>query len=169
LRKESGNASANTTDTRKKIGTERYHKNTQGGDKGTGKETRKQEKRKEEEERREENSIHRNAEFKKTMNFIDDRLSMCKLKRLGRRQCFEGTRGIISRVIKVLYEKRIDEFRVARKKTREGEREELQEKWRRTYKEGSREGTDTDRKCRDISTRYLSKMSYRTRKKEIKK
>ena len=46
---------------------------------------------------------------------------MCKLKRVGRQQCFEGSRKKMSRVINVLFEKRSDELRVVRKKVRERE------------------------------------------------
>ena len=68
--------------------------------------------------------LERNDEFNKTRKLVGDRIRMCKLKRLGRKQCFESARKIINRVIQVLYAKRSYKLRVGRKKVREGEMEE---------------------------------------------
>ena len=49
---------------------------------------------------------------------------MCKLNRLGRKHCFEGTRKITIRAIMVLYETRSNILIVVSKKVREAEMDE---------------------------------------------
>ena len=146
---------------------------------------KRQKRRRKRKRRKEEERIHRKKEFKKTRMFMSDRIRICKLKRLGRRQCFEFSKRILSGVIKILHETKTEEMRVKRhiclterirtlqskRKTeeRQRERKKLRVLWRKAYEEGVREGTDADSKCKDISMRYLKVVSDRTRKKEAQR
>ena len=86
-------------------------------------------KRREDRERRSRREVEK-REFKKTRRFIGDRIRMCRLTRVGRRQRFERAGSVIKRDIAVMYmERKREEMKETQSKLKSKEWRMVPKMW----------------------------------------